>query len=53
MTANRTQVKILIVRLWKSTVAEDPSSFKEREEILNHEVAGQVQDGTGNHEREC
>jgi hypothetical protein len=41
------------ISMAKDGAAESRSLFKERQEILDHEVAGQVQDGSDNHEREC
>ena len=40
------------IRKSRDKTAEGPPSFKERQDILNHEIAGQVHDGTDDHQRE-
>ena len=40
------------IRKSRDETVEGPPSFKERQDILNHEVARQVHDGTNNHQRE-
>jgi hypothetical protein len=40
------------IRKSRDEIVEGPPSFKERQDILNHEVARQVHDGTDNDQRE-